>query len=65
MISHIEPVPYIETIPVDREGFSFKGIEDHKGDEFFRELIGAVVVGAVGDGYGEAVRLVVSPHQMI
>lgn len=60
-----EPVPDIEAIAVDGQGFAFEGIKDHEGDEFFRELEGAVIIRAVGEGGGQAVGLVVGAHKMV
>jgi hypothetical protein len=47
VVFHIHPVPDIFAVTVDGEFFSFQDVEDRKGNEFFRELAGAVVVGSV------------------
>ena len=65
MVPHIEPVPYIEAIPVNRKGFSLKGIQDHEGKQFFGKLVGTVIVGTVGDGDGEIIGLIVGPDEMV
>jgi len=65
VVPHIEPVAHIETIPINRKGLSLKGIQDHEGKQFFRELVGAVIVGTVGDGHGEIIGLMVGPDEMV
>ena len=65
VVFHIEPVPDIFAIPIDRKGLSFQHVQHHEGDEFFRELIGAVVVGTIGKGYGEAVGMVVGHDEVV
>jgi hypothetical protein len=47
MIPDIEPIPHMSAIAVNGKGVSLKGIENHKGDQFFWELIGAIIVGAI------------------
>src|SRR5690606_37489515 len=42
-----------------------QGVEDHQGDELFREVIRPVVIGAVGDQGRQAVGALPSPHQVI
>ncbi len=32
-------------VPIDRKGLVAEGIDDHQGDQFFRKLVGTVVVG--------------------
>ena len=38
---------------------------DAERDELFREMVGAVVVGAVGGEYRQAVGVVVGTHQVV
>jgi hypothetical protein len=38
---------------------------DEERDQLLRELVGAVVVGAVRDDEGQPVRIVISPHEMV
>ena len=49
MVADVEPVAYIFTFAVDGYRLVSKGFENDDGYEFFRELKGAVVVGAVCD----------------
>src|SRR3972149_5985276 len=44
MVINMEPVTDVFSLAVDRKRLAFKGIEYHKGDELFRQLIGAVVI---------------------
>ena len=49
MILYIQPVTNLGALAVYGERFALQRIEDHQRNEFFREVVGAVVVGAVGD----------------
>ena len=47
VVFDVEPVPDLIAFAVYRQGLTFQSIENYERDEFFRELVGAVVVGAV------------------
>lgn len=55
MVANKEPVANVCAFSVDGEGFASKAVEGHDGNQFFGELIWAVVVATVGDFCGEAV----------
>lgn len=55
MVVDIEPVADVEAIAMDSEPLALGAAMDHAGDELFRVLVGAIVVGAMGNGCGEAV----------
>ncbi len=55
MVADIEPVADVLAFSVNGDRFAAKAFENDDGDELFGKLIGAVVVGAVGDENGEAV----------
>ena len=65
MVADEEPVADLEAVAVDRERLGLQGVREHEGDEFFGELQGAVVVGAVGDEGGEAVGVVPGADEMV
>ncbi len=65
VVLDIEPVADVPPIAVDREGLAFEHVEDHEGDEFFGELIGAVVVRAVGEGERQAIGVVVGLGEVV
>jgi len=65
VVLDIEPVADVPPIAVDREGLAFEHVEDHEGDEFFGELIGAVVVRAVGEGERQAISVVVGLGEVV
>jgi len=48
VVFHVEPVSDLVAFAVYREWLAFQGVEDHQRDELFREMVGAVVVAAVG-----------------
>ena len=65
VIFHIQPVPDVFPLAVYRQRLVGHGPGDHQRDQFFRELIGAVVVGTAGNGGGQLERSHVCPHQQI
>ena len=48
VVFYEEPVAYILTLAVDRKRFAMTDIIDEERNQFFRELVGSVVIGAVG-----------------
>ena len=65
VIFHIQPVADLFAVAVDRQRFPGEGIEDSQRNEFFREVIRAVVVGAVGHHHRQAVGTVPGANQMV
>ena len=65
VISDVEPVADLLTIAVDGQGFAGQRVMDDQGDELFREVVGAVVVGAVGGQHRQAVGMAVGTDQMV
>ena len=48
VVSHIEPIANLLTVTINGQGLARQGVVDHQGDQLFREMIGPVIVGAVG-----------------
>ena len=44
VILNIEPVPYLHTVSIDGKLLMVLHVVDHKRNELFRELIGAIIV---------------------
>src|SRR5690554_1202702 len=65
VIFHKQPVADLVAFAVDRERLAFQGVEDHQRDELFREVVGAVVVGAIGDQYRQAVGALPGSYQVV
>jgi len=65
VVFDIEPVANVASIAIDRQGLALEHIEDHEGDEFFGELIWAVVVRAVGEGERQAIGVVVGLGEVV
>ena len=65
MVFHKKPVAHILALAVDRKRFMVPYVVDDKGNEFFRKLIAAVVVGAVGNHHGQAVGVEIGAHQVV
>ena len=59
VVYHVEPVANVLAVAVDREGFVFQHVEDHKRDELFWKLIGPVVVRAIRDSDREAIGVAI------
>jgi hypothetical protein len=62
---NVKPVAHVHAVAVDRQRFAASGVEDHQRNELFRELVGTVVVGAVGGQHRQAVGVVIGAHQMV
>jgi len=44
VVLHIQPIPYVKAIAIERQPLIFQGIGDEKRDQLFWKLVGAVVV---------------------
>ena len=65
MIHDVKPVPHLLTVAVDRQGLAVQCIEDHQRDQFFREMVGPVIVAAVGGEYRQLVGVMPGAHEVI
>jgi len=65
VVEDIEPVANLATLAVDRDGLVLDTIGDAKGNKFFGELVGAVVVAGVADGNGKVVGAVICADEVI
>ena len=54
VVLHVEPIPHVLAIAVQRKQLTGHSIEDHHRDQLLGKLQGAVVVGAVGEIAGVA-----------
>ena len=51
MVLHMDPVAHIHAIAIDRQRLIPHRVDDHERDQFFRELIRAVIVRAARDDH--------------
>lgn len=65
VVHHIEPVAHVFALAIDGERLAVADIVDEEGDELLRELVGAVVVRAVGHQRGHAVGVVIGAHEVV
>ena len=65
VIYDVEPIAHILTLSIDRKGLAMTDVVDEKWNQLFRELIGAIVVGAVGHDGGHAIGVVISSHEVV
>ncbi|MNG35943.1 hypothetical protein D3C84_1228180 [compost metagenome] len=49
MVFNIEPVAYLIALAIDRQRFAFQGVKNDQRNKFFREVVRAVIVRAVGN----------------
>src|ERR1700744_879115 len=65
VIADVDPVPYLLSIAVDREGLAGNRIRDHERQKLFGKLVRTVVVRAVGCYSWQIVTMHVRTHQVI
>ena len=61
----MQPVTHIAPVPVDRERLALNDAGNDQWNQFFLELVRAVVVRAVADRGREPVGVVIGPHQVV
>ena len=65
MIGHVDPVAHVHTVAIDRERFVAHRFDDHERNQFFRELVGTVVIRTTSHQQVLAVRLERGERQKI
>lgn len=65
MVLDVEPIPHILPFPIDGKGLFVAYVVDEQRDEFLGELVGSIVVGAVGDDDGHPIGVMESAHEMV
>jgi hypothetical protein len=65
MILYVQPVADLAARAVDGKMVAGEALDDHQGDQLFGEVVGAVVVRAVGHQHRQAVGVVPSADQMV
>lgn len=65
MVGDVEPIADLGAAAVNGDVFAVKGFFNHKRDEFFRVLAGAVVVGAVGGDNRELIGMMVGADEVV
>ena len=65
MVVDKEPVADLVALAIDRQGLARQGADDHQRDQLFREVIGAVIVGTVGDDHRQAIGMAPGRGQMV
>ena len=65
MVADIEPVTHVLPIAGDRQQLAGQGVVDDQRDKLFRELIRAIIVGAVADEHQQPIGMMPGPHEVI
>ena len=65
VVRDVEPVADLLAVAVDGQRLAGERVVDDQRDELFREVVGAVVVGAVGGEHRQPVGVMVGAHQMV
>ena len=65
MIFDVQPIANVPAVAIDGQLLALDGVEEHQGDELLRELVGAVVVGAIRDQGWQAIGFVIGSHKVI
>jgi hypothetical protein len=64
VVLDVQPVAHVLAFAADRQRPVLEAVEDHQRDPLLWKLVGAVVVGAVGEHDRQSVGVVPSHHQM-
>ena len=65
VVVHVQPLPAVLGAGIERQRLVVERQRAEVRDQLLGELVGAVVVGAVGDRDGQAVGLGVGPHGVV
>ena len=65
VVASVDPVAHVAAVAVELGTHAVQDVGDLARDEFLHVLVGAIVVGAVGDGGADAERAVPGAHQMV
>ena len=65
MVIDVEPVAHVGAGSVDWHGLPLEAVEDDERHQLLGEVVGAVVVGAVGDAHRKPVGVVPGAHQVV
>ena len=65
MILHIQPIADIQSFTVDRQRFVMEAVDDHQRDQFLREVVWPIVVGAARNCGRQTKRAVIGLNQQI
>ena len=65
VVFHEEPVAHVLTLAIDGQRLAVAYVVDEERYQFFGELVGTVVVGAVGHERRHAVGVVVCAHEVV
>jgi len=65
VVLHVEPVAHLQAVAVDGQRRAGQRLDDEQRNQFFGEVVGTVVVGAVGGEHRQAVAVVPGAHQVI
>src|SRR4028118_459257 len=65
MVSDIQPIPNVLSIPVNRQGFAQQDVDTHQGYQLFGEMVGAVIIGTIGDDGRHAIGMVESTGEVV
>ena len=65
VVFHVQPVAYIAAVTVHRQVLAFKDILYNQRNQFFREVIRAVIIGTAGNGDRHFVGIMIGHHHHI
>ena len=65
MVHHVDPVADVLAVAIHRQWLVGQCPGDHQRDQFLRELVGPVIVGAPGEDRGDPEGMHVRPYQEI
>ena len=60
-----KPVAHVLALAIDGKGLALTDIVDEQGYQLLGELVGAVIVGTVGDNRGHTIGVMVGTHEVV
>ena len=65
MVFHIQPVSYIRSVAIHRQGFTLQDILDDQWDQLLREMIRAIIIRTAGDTYGHFIGIGIGFYKQV
>ena len=65
VVAHVDPVPDVQAVAVQRHGFILEQVGDEQGQHLLRELVRTVIVGATRDNRRKPEGVPITAHEQV